>query len=83
MVKYKLAFVQKFEKSAEEIKADETWRKSYMQTEVRIQDKIDARLEKVAKSLLTSDMPVEDVAKHSGLSIDVIERLKSEVILEE
>jgi len=83
LVKYKLAFVQKFEKSAEEIKADETWRKSYMQTEVRIQDKIDARLEKVAKSLLTSDMPVEDVAKHSGLSIDVIERLKSEVILEE
>ena len=39
-------FVQKFEAFAEEVKADETWRASYMQTELIIQDKIDAGIER-------------------------------------
>ena len=80
-------FVQKFEKFAEEIKADESWRKVYMQTEVRMQDKFDAGMEagmekerlEIAKSLLRTNMSVDEIANHSGLSLDVLEKLKSEM----
>jgi len=88
-------FVQKFEKFAEEIKADESWRKVYMQTEVRMQDKFDAGMEagkkagmkvgmekerlEMAKRLLKRGLPIVDIAEDSGLSVDVLEKLKSEM----
>jgi len=73
-------FVEKFEKFAEEIKADETWRKSYMQTAVRIQDKIDAGIERgkieMAKKLLESGVSIKIIANSSGLSLEEIHKLK-------
>jgi len=104
-------FVQKFEAFAEEIKADETWRKSYMQTELRMQEKIEAGIEsgikeavekaveeavekaveeaiveearkeklEIAKEMLSDDVPLETISKYTKLSIDAIEKLKSEM----
>jgi len=38
-------FVQKFEAFAEEVKASETWRRGYMQTALRMREKVDAAIE--------------------------------------
>jgi len=84
-------FVQKFEKYAEEVKASETWRKSYMQTELRLQDKFDAGVEigmekgiekgiekgklEIAKNLLMTDTSHEVIAQVTNLPLETIKKL--------
>ena len=77
-------FVKQFESAAEKIKADEKWREAYMQSLLRDQDKFEKGLEKgreegreeVAKNLISMGMSIEEVAKASELSVEVVKRLK-------
>ena len=62
-----------------------------MQTEVRMQDKFDAGMEagmkvgmekerlEMAKRLLKRGLSIVDIAEDSGISVDVLEKLKSEM----
>jgi len=85
------SFVKKFEKFAEEVKADETWRKRYMQSLLRDQDKFDAGVERgieqgreqgehkkaieIAKNGLANNIPIETISLMTGFKVSELEKI--------
>ena len=75
--------IKQIEHAAEEIKDDEIWREKRMQSIVRDQDTFDRGFDRgieqkaldVARNLLTMNIPIEDVAKATGLSIEALQLL--------
>ena len=79
------SFVKKLETAADEIKADEKWRESYMQSLLRDRDTFDRGVEQgievnkleVAKSLLQSKMSAKEIAEHVKLPLEEVEKLRN------
>jgi len=77
-------FANELEAHAYEIKSDETWRESYMQSLLRDQDKFDAGFEQgleqeklnTARISLVNGLSVELISAITGLDIETIESLK-------
>jgi len=84
------SFVKRFEAFAEEVKADETWRKRYMQSLLRDQDKFDAGVERgieqgkieIVRNLLATNVSKEIIANASGLTLEEVEALAKEIELD-
>jgi len=76
-------FAKEFQNLAEEIKQDETWRRNYMQSLLRDQDKIDhARFEEkieMVKNGLINNIPLDAIMIMSKLSKEEIENIRLQI----
>jgi len=78
------SFVKKFEAAADEIKADEKWRETYMQSIARYHDIFDSGEDsgrekekvEVAEKMIKRGDSIEDIVELTDLPVDTIEDLK-------
>lgn len=77
-------FVQAIAHRVEAIKEREQWRRWYMTKAIREQDLLDRGIHmgeerkaiQVAQNFLQDDLPIEMIAKNTGLSIEAVEKLR-------